>query len=72
MLIGRPGPYTILSIGIYPVEALIREFALSGSTMTDADRDTMKDVSHTAPNDTSARAVWERGRGPVEEEEEEE
>ncbi|MFC5135048.1 MULTISPECIES: hypothetical protein [Haloferacaceae] len=40
--------------------------------MTDADRDTMKDVSHTAPNDTSARAVWERGRGPVEAEEEEE
>jgi len=34
------------------------------------DRDTMKDVSHTAPNDTSAKAVWERG--PVEEEEEEE
>jgi len=24
--------------------------------------DTMKDVSHTAPNDTSADAVWERGR----------
>jgi hypothetical protein len=40
--------------------------------MTDADRDTMKDVSHTAPNDTSAGAVWERGRVPVEEEEEEE
>jgi hypothetical protein len=37
-----------------------------------SDRDTMKDVSHTAPNDTSAEAVWERGRGPVEEEEEEE
>ncbi|MBP1921257.1 hypothetical protein J2751_000240 [Halorubrum alkaliphilum] len=42
--------------------------------MTDSDRDTMKDVSHTAPNDTSADAVWERGgRHPdVEEEEEEE
>ncbi|MES3162125.1 MAG: hypothetical protein PPP55_11245 [Halorubrum sp.] len=41
--------------------------------MTDADRDTMKDVSHTAPNDTSAGAVWERGRRhpDVEEEEEE-
>ncbi|SFR48177.1 hypothetical protein SAMN04487937_2290 [Halorubrum sodomense] len=37
-----------------------------------SDRDTMKDVSHTAPNDTSADAVWERGRGPVEEAEEEE
>jgi hypothetical protein len=37
-----------------------------------SDSDTMKDVSHTAPNDTSADAVWERGRGPVEEEEEEE
>jgi len=36
------------------------------------DRDTMKDVSHTAPHDTSAKRVWERGRGPVEEEEEEE
>ncbi len=35
-----------------------------------SDRDTMKDVSHTAPNDTSADAVWERGRGPVEEAEE--
>ncbi len=34
------------------------------------DRDTMKDVSHTAPNGTSAKSVWERG--PVEEEEEEE
>ncbi|WP_275039109.1 hypothetical protein [Halorubrum aidingense] len=38
-----------------------------------SDRDTMKDVSHTAPNDTSVKAVWQRGRGrPVEEEEEEE
>jgi hypothetical protein len=36
------------------------------------DRDTMKDVSHTAPNGTSAKGVWERGRAPVEEEEEEE
>jgi len=52
-------------------EALIRGSALSGINMA-SDRDTMKDVSHTAPNDTSADAVWERGRGPVEEEEEEE
>ncbi|WP_435099183.1 hypothetical protein [Halorubrum sp. N11] len=37
-----------------------------------SDRGTMKDVSHTAPNDTSVEAVWERGRVPVEEEEEEE
>jgi len=36
------------------------------------DRDTMKDVSHTAPHDTSAKGVWRRGRGPVEEEEKEE
>ncbi len=36
------------------------------------DRDTMKDVSHTAPNDTSVEGVWERGRVSVEEEEEEE
>jgi len=38
--------------------------------MTEND-DSMKDVSHTAPNGTSAEAVWERGRGPVEEAEEE-
>lgn len=38
--------------------------------MADND-DSMKDVSHTAPNDTSVEAVWERGRGPLEEEEEE-
>ncbi len=30
--------------------------------MADDDADTMKDVSHTAPNDTSADAVWGRGR----------
>lgn len=40
--------------------------------MTDADRDTMKDVSHIAPNDTSARAVWKRGRRSNRTEEEEE
>jgi len=34
------------------------------------DRDTMKDVSHTAPNDISAKGVWERGRVRVEEAEE--
>jgi len=34
-----------------------------------SDRDRMKDVSHTAPNGTSADAVWERGRGSAEEEE---
>ena len=45
---------------------------LVGSDKMANDSDTMKDVSHTAPNDTSADAVWERGRGPVEEEEEEE
>ncbi len=37
-----------------------------------SDRDTMKTVSHTAPNETSAHSVWERGRIPVEEAEEEE
>jgi hypothetical protein len=52
-------------------EGLIRGSELSQVNMA-SDRDTMKDVSHTAPNDTSADAVWERGRGPVEEEEEEE
>lgn len=40
--------------------------------MTDSDRDTMKDVSHTAPHDTSARAVWERGRRTPDDEPEEE
>jgi len=50
-------------------EGLIRRSSLSCPKMAN-DRDTMKDVSHTAPNDTSAKAVWERG--PVEEEEEEE
>ncbi len=39
--------------------------------MTDTDADTMKDVSHTAPHDTSAKAVWKRGQRPVEAEEEE-
>ena len=52
-------------------EGLIRGSELSKVNMA-RDRDTMKDVSHTAPNDTSADAVWERGRGAVEEEEEEE
>jgi hypothetical protein len=52
-------------------EGLIRRSAQLAFKMAD-DRDTMKDVSHTAPNDTSAKRVWERGRGPVEEEEEEE
>ncbi len=52
-------------------EGLIRRSSLACVKMAD-DRDTMKDVSHTAPNDTSAKGVWERGRVPVEEEEEEE
>jgi len=50
-------------------EGLIRGSSLPCFKMAD-DRDTMKDVSHTAPNGTSAKGVWERG--PVEEEEEEE
>ncbi len=37
--------------------------------MATNDRDTMKDVSHTGPNGTSAKAVWERGRKPELEEE---
>ena len=52
-------------------EGLIRGSAQPCFKMAD-DSDTMKDVSHTAPNDTSAKGVWERGRGPVEEVEEEE
>jgi len=52
-------------------EGLIGGSAQSRVKMAD-DRDTMKDVSHTAPHDTSAKGVWERGRGPVEEEEGEE
>jgi hypothetical protein len=52
-------------------EGLIRGSAQVGFNMAD-DRDTMKDVSHTAPHDTSAKGVWKRGRRPVEEEEEEE
>jgi len=52
-------------------EGLIRGSAKGCAKMAD-DRDTMKDVSHTAPHDTSAKGVWKRGRGPVEEEEEEE
>lgn len=51
-------------------EALIRGSLQPGDKMA-SDRDTMKDVSHTAPNGTSAEAVWERGHAPVEEEEEE-
>ena len=43
---------------------------LAGPTMADDARPTMKDVSPTAPNDTSADAVWARGRDPAEEEEE--
>ena len=53
-------------------EALICRSGLSGRKMADSDRDTMKDVSHTAPNDTSADAVWERGRRHPDVEEEEE
>lgn len=52
-------------------EGLIRGSARFSCKMAD-DGDTMKDVSHTAPNDTSAKGVWERGRGPIEEAEEEE
>lgn len=64
----------ILGVIISSHEALIYGSIVAGYKMTDSDRDTMKDVSHTAPNDTSADAVWERGgRHPdVEEEEEEE
>ncbi len=63
----------IMGIIISFHEALIYGSGLGGSKMTDSDRDTMKDVSHTAPNDTSASAVWERGgRHPNVEEEEEE
>ena len=51
-------------------EGLIRGSAQLRAKMADND-DTMKDVSHTAPNGTSVEAVWERGRGPVEEEAEE-
>jgi hypothetical protein len=51
-------------------EGLIRRSAKPCFKMAD-DRDTMKDVSHTAPHDTSAKGVWKRGRGPIEEEEEE-
>lgn len=67
------GICTILCHIISLHEALIRGSSLPVYDMTDADRDTMKDVSHTAPNDTSAGAVWERGRRhpDVEEEEEE-
>ncbi|SNR31984.1 hypothetical protein SAMN06264855_102253 [Halorubrum vacuolatum] len=32
--------------------------------MATDDRGTMKDVSHTAPDGTSAKAVWERGKRP--------
>ncbi len=48
----------------------MRRSLQSGVNMSD--RDTMKDVSHTAPNDTSAHTVWERGRVPGEAEEAEE
>jgi hypothetical protein len=51
-------------------EGLIQGSAKWRSKMAD-DRKTMKDVSHTAPNDTSAKGVWRRGRGLTEEEEEE-
>jgi hypothetical protein len=51
-------------------EGLIRRSAKACLKMAD-DREIMKDVSHTAPHDTSAKGVWKRGRGPVEEEEEE-
>lgn len=34
---------------------------LHGNTMTDSDTETMKDVAHTPPNETSAARVWERG-----------
>jgi len=37
--------------------------------MANDERDTMKDVSHTAPDGTSAKAVWERGRRPETEKE---
>jgi len=53
-------------------EGLIHGSELLRCKMTDSDRDTMKDVSHTAPNDTSVSAVWERGRRHPDVEEEEE
>ena len=52
-------------------EGLIRRSAQLRVKMTD-NNDSMKDVSHTAPNGTSVEAVWERGRVPEEPEEEEE
>ncbi|GAB3422825.1 hypothetical protein GCM10027435_28000 [Haloparvum alkalitolerans] len=61
----------IMVITIF-AEAHLYRTALLGVTMTDSDRRTMKDVSHTAPNDTSADAVWGRGRDREPEEEEEE
>ncbi len=59
----------VLSLIITPSEALIRRSSLSGFNMATDDRDTMKDVSHTAPDGASAKAVWERGRRPEVEEE---
>ncbi len=60
----------ILSVVITPAEAFIRGWTVAACKMTNDDGDTMKDVSHTAPHDTSAKAVWERGRRPIEEDEE--
>lgn len=62
----------ILRLIIRIDEGLIRGSSLSGSKMADPDANTMKDVSHTPPHGTSAESVWERGRRPAEEEEEEE
>jgi|GEM_PF-548636 hypothetical protein len=36
--------------------------------MTDRNRDSMKDVSHTPPNGDSVTNVWERGAGAAEDE----
>lgn len=59
----------ILRLIINLAEGLIRRSTLPGFNMANDDRDTMKDVSHTAPDGTSAKAVWERGRRPETEEE---
>jgi hypothetical protein len=60
----------ISGISISFHEGLIRRSPNLNGKMAD-DRDTMKDVSHTAPHNTSAKGVWQRGRGRTEEEEEE-
>ncbi|GAB6877850.1 hypothetical protein JCM17823_01240 [Halorubrum gandharaense] len=62
----------LLSIPTSFAGAFIYGTLLLGAKMADSNRGTMKDVSHTAPNDTSADSVWTRGRRWESEEEEEE